>query len=354
MTAALRPPALGWREAATAAAGQVRRRPALIAVGLLGFLARGGLVAFLLPIVALPTPTGISNFMGGTALTGAGASDGLIRLIVVGVLLVLALVVAGALLGAVADVLLAREGLALTLARDRGFITASARAAIEGETRLAIPLTSSLVARVFLIRTATLVPVALAVAWATSRLVVAGYHQLILPDDVSVPLAIRILGEALDAAVIVVGVWLVSEFFGGRIARLVIVGGRPVPTAIGVAVLGLLRRPLTSVATYAAGVVALIGTAGPTIVAAALLWSRLQALLADQAPVIVLLPATFVFVLVWGGGMLVTGAAVAWRSMFATVDILRSHRVVAMSQSGSAMSAFGRTISAGGRALEDR
>ena len=67
----------GWREAVVAAVLIVRARPALLAVGLVGFLARGGLILFTLPIVVLPTPTGISNFIGGTALTGAGASDAL-------------------------------------------------------------------------------------------------------------------------------------------------------------------------------------------------------------------------------------------------------------------------------------
>ncbi len=100
---------LGWREAIRATVGLIIARPALIGVGLLGFLARGGLVLFVLPIVALPTPTGISNFLGGTALTGAGASDGLVRLLAAAIALVAVVILAGMSIGAVADILLARE-----------------------------------------------------------------------------------------------------------------------------------------------------------------------------------------------------------------------------------------------------
>jgi hypothetical protein len=356
---------MGWREAVRGAALLVRDQPALIAVGLLGFLARGGLVAFLLPILALPTPIGISTFIGGTALTGAGASDGLIRLIVAGVVLVVSFVLAGAALGAVADVLLGREAIALALARERraadGVEPSVAdgldRGDIDDPSQLAVRQTlrigRSIVGQVFLIRVLTLAPVALAVAWGTARLVAAGYHQLILPDDLTVPLGLRILFEALDAAVVVVAVWLASEWIGGIAVRQVVVGGRSVAMAFVEAFAGILRRPLTSVATYALGVGALAVTAGPTLLIAAIMWSRLQALLADDVTILLLVPATLVFVLAWGGGLLAVGAVVAWRSILGDLDVLRA----VQSRSASSPVRFSESTTIAmrtpGHALED-
>lgn len=319
--------ALGWRDAMRAAAVAVRERPALIGVGLLGFLARGGVVVFLLPIVVLPTPTGISNFIGGTALTGAGASDPLIRLIAAGAALVVVLVLAGVLLGAIADVLLVRAALASGLALAGGNVTAEGRDRARREAAVTIRATPSLVGQVVLIRFIALVPVALAAAWGTARLVAAGYHQLILPDDLTVPLALRILIEALDAAVVVIAVWLVAEFLGGVAVRHVIVGRRSAPVAIVAAMSGVMRRPVTSVATYATGVMALAIVAGLTLLGAAVLWGRLQEMLSDDVLVLFALPATFVFVLVWGGGLALVGAVAAWRSVFGSLDVLRSRSV---------------------------
>jgi hypothetical protein len=315
---------MGWRAAMATAASVVRRRPVLAAVGLLGFLARGGLVAFLLPIVALPTAIGIANFIGGTALTGSGASDGLIRLIVAVVALVVGSLAVGAVLGAIADVLLAREAIAAATAFRDGLVTEPGRARAMAAAVAATHVTPWLVGRLLVVRAFALLPVGLAIAWAATRLVAAGYHQLILPDDLTLPLAVRILLEALDAAVVVLVVWLVAEWVGGAAARQVIVGRRSTGAAFAVAVAGIVRRPLTSLATYGLGVVGLAVAAGPALLVAAVLWSRLQALLADDVPALLLLPATFVFVLVWTGGLAAVGVVTAWRSAAGTLDVLRA------------------------------
>jgi hypothetical protein len=57
------------------------------------------------------------------------------------------------------------------------------------------------------------------------------------------------------------------------------------------------------------------------------LWSRLQSLLADDVPVLLLLPATFVFVLVWTGGLVAVGIVAAWRSIAGTLDVARGGRI---------------------------
>ena len=69
---------------------------------------------------------------------------------------------------------------------------------------------------------------------------------------------------------------------------------------------------------------ALALVAGPTLLGAAVLWGRLQAMLSDDVHVLVALPVTFVFVVVWGGGLALTGAVTAWRSVFGSLDVLRA------------------------------
>jgi hypothetical protein len=210
-----------------------------------------------------------------------------------------------------------------------------------------------MVVQVFLIRLVTLAPVALAVAWGTARLVAAGYHQLILPDDLAVPLGLRILFEALDAAVVVLAVWLVSEWIGGMAVRHVVVSGRSVPMAFVEALAGIVRRPLTSVATYVLGVGALAVTAGPTLMIAAMVWSRLQALLADDVTILLLVPATLVFVLVWGGGLLAVGAVVGWRSILGNLDVLRAVQARSASSRVRFSESTAIAMRTAGHALED-
>ena len=50
-------------------------RPRLWGLGLAGFLARGGIVLFVLPILTLPSVVGVTTFVGPTAITAAGASE---------------------------------------------------------------------------------------------------------------------------------------------------------------------------------------------------------------------------------------------------------------------------------------
>jgi hypothetical protein len=302
---------MSWRDAVAGAARLVTQRPLLVAVGLLGFLARGGIVLFALPIVALPTPTGISNFIGGTALTGAGASEGFVRVIAVSVVAILTLLLIGTIAGAAADILLVRAATGRA-----GEVTAGDRGGA--------PPGAGLLLQVSVVRLVALVPAAIAVAWAAARLVAAGYHQLILPDDTSVPLAIRIVREAADAVAVVVAVWLTTELIGGLAVREVVARGASLPAAFGNALLMLVRRPLSSMATFAASVATFVATAAPVLLVSALLWSRLQALLADDAAPWLVLPTTFLLVLAWGGGLLVVGVVVTWRGILTSLEVLRA------------------------------
>ena len=97
-----------WSDAFRASIALLAARPGLIAVALAGFLARGGLLLFILPFVAVPTVVGLGNFIGPTQITASGPTVRLLWLIaglVAAVVLALAL---GTTVGALADVALYR------------------------------------------------------------------------------------------------------------------------------------------------------------------------------------------------------------------------------------------------------
>ena len=102
-------------------------RPVAWALGLVGFLAGGGLAVVAWPIVVLPTPTGLQNALGGpvSTLVFGAASPRLLLLIVGAVGAAVALLVAGVVAGAWAE----RQGIgvALEAAEEEGLTPAARR-----------------------------------------------------------------------------------------------------------------------------------------------------------------------------------------------------------------------------------
>jgi len=140
-------------------------RPASWAIGLLGFLAGGGIVLVAWPIVVLPTPTGLQNLLAEpiVSLAFGSVSDSLLTMIVAAIVVAVLLLVAGLLLGAWAE----RQaiGLVLDAARD------------DGLDRPVPDLTGAPgVGRVALLRLLSLVPVVVAAVLAWQPVYDAIYH----------------------------------------------------------------------------------------------------------------------------------------------------------------------------------
>src|SRR5687767_14298709 len=171
------PSTMAWRAAVGTSAVMLFERPGLVAIGLAGFLARGGLLVFVLPVVVLPTTVGISNWIGATSLTASGPTASLIWLLAVAAIGATVSFLAGVVIGAAADLLLFRE------ASDR----VGERDGVPPRLGVAITL------RLAAIRVVALVPFALAVAWAGSRVAAATYHELILPEELVTPLVLRVV-----------------------------------------------------------------------------------------------------------------------------------------------------------------
>jgi len=275
------------------AARIVGGRPILVAVGLMGFLARGGVVLLVLPVTVLPTPIGLSIAIGAFNVTAAGPTDRLLWMIVATLAAFTLAFLAGQAVGVSADLVLTREALSL------------------GQRRA----TPGLVARMLVVRLACLAPLAVACVWALGRLYAAGYHQLILPDDTATPLVVRILRDASDAAAVVLATWLITETIGGLAVRQVLVRDAGIVAALGMALGHVARRPVSTLGVALAGTVVLALLLGPGLFAAGVLWERMRLALEPGHSPLVLVALCTLFVASWLGALVLAGIAATWRSI---------------------------------------
>src|SRR3954462_9153227 len=100
-----------WRASLVTGAMAVLERPVMWPVALAGFLARGGILALLLPIVVLPTPSGVADVVAPAITSSAFGlvPPAFILLIGVAAVFLAAWVLLGGLAGAWTDVELIRE-----------------------------------------------------------------------------------------------------------------------------------------------------------------------------------------------------------------------------------------------------
>ena len=84
--------------------GAAGRTPALWSVGLVGFLARGGYLLILLPMLALPSPVSLTVLIGPDLVDANGVSARVVALLSLAGALVVVAVAAGLVMAALADV----------------------------------------------------------------------------------------------------------------------------------------------------------------------------------------------------------------------------------------------------------
>lgn len=287
------------------AAADIVDAPRLWAIGLVGFLASGGILLFTLPIVVLPSVVGLSTFIGPNAMSAAGPTPRFVQLIVAGAIAVSAWIVFGTLVSVAAERALVQAVVGARIARPEG-------------TGLA---------RLFTIRLVSLVPFGLAIALGAARLGHVGYQELILPSDSTAPFVLRVLLNAPEVIALLAVGWLVSESVGSVGIRLAIVEGRGLSGSIGGALGWIARRPLCCGGLLGATVLAggLVITFGLAVSMVA--WSTARdALLGGAAPGVVGLTVVL-FVGVWAGGLALAGAVAAWRSAAWSLAVMGDHRV---------------------------
>lgn len=268
-------------------------------LALAGFLARGGIVLLLLPVIVLPTATGIGNAIGPdlAALVFGGLSP---RLIAAAVLA--AVVVTGWLLGggiAAAETELELVGFALR--SDEGRVDE----AVEPRATAG---------RLLLARLLCHLPLLVAAGFGIARLVAATYAELIRPGDLAVPVAIRVVQAEPEVLLAFLLAWLLGEAVGAVAARRLAAAGGPILRAV----LWSLRRVVTSPGTLGSFLVPLVVSAAvlvPALVAASVTWRSAQRILRAGDDPVLLVAGIALFVVVWGSALLMSGLMAAWRSV---------------------------------------
>jgi hypothetical protein len=275
-------------------------RPTLWLLGLGTFLLRGGIVLVLLPIVVVPTPVGIGNLLAPSLMEislGAVPMGFVLASVGIGVGVVLWLGLAGWLAAMF-------EAAAVRMAADRGADDVPPRR--EG-------------ARILACRLICLLPLAVALALGSVRIVFVTYQELTLPSDSATPLAIRVLRDAPDVPIAILVIWMSAEIVAAVAARRVVLGDERVRTALRSASGSIARKPLVALARFWLPTIVLAVIVLAAALASSAAGTTVRTLLeAGQEPIGALI-ATVALVATWLAGLALIGVASAWRAAVWTV-----------------------------------
>lgn len=317
-----------WPRAMAAASVVAASRPQLWVFALLAFLARGGLVALVVPILVLPTFVGLSNTVGPTSVTAAGPTPRLIEMVATWLGVALAAIVGGTILAAAAEVALYRATVAPP-ARDATVAPPAGDARPDPPSQL-LPTTArssrARVRQVATVRLALLVPVAVALAAAVPAWVQVGYRELLLPSDLAVPLPVRVIAGAPLPAAIVVVAWLATEVVGGLAARRIALDGPSIGGALASAVRDVARAPAWALLTLVVAIGGTLLVVAPALVLVGDAWDHVRVALVDNTDAGGVILATLALVAAWAGCLVVVGIAAAWRSVPWTAEVERHLR----------------------------
>lgn len=307
---------LGWWSGALVAAAVTLSRPGLWAVALAGFLGRGGIVLLALPIVVLPTATGIASAISQDVVSVAlgGPNPGIYRLAAIAVGGFLAWLGLGWLVGAAADVALVR---AVAATGDQGR-----------------PVRPRVLPRAFVARLLAHVPLVAVLVLSVPAVIAATYHELILPGELVTPLVVRVLRAVPVHVAAIAATWVLGETIGGLAVRRIVLGGRGVGRALAEAVALIVRRPAGSLLTTLLGLAAAVALLALPLVAVGTAWGRLRFALAADAFAGTIITRTILFVALFGGALVVAGFTAALRSALWTIEASRAEPATA----GSAVS----------------
>lgn len=302
-------------------------RPTWWVLALAGFLARGGLVLFVLPIVILPTPLGLANDVdpivkrvyGGNVdseITALGVVSGLVA---VGWLLV------GGWIAAATEVALVRG--AGEAAREEGLAIDGPSAehpSGPGETGPGPVAGWRLAPRVLVARLLAHLPLSLAIALGAVRVVAVAYVELTRPAEVVTPLVLRIVAGAAGPLALIVAVWFIGELVGGLAARRIVRADAGASSAVVAAARDVVRHPRSTALSALATAAVLAAVLAVDLVAAGVAWTQLRGVLATSpldGPALAVSLGTFVGI--WLSGLALTGLLAAWRSTAMTFEVAR-------------------------------
>ena len=295
-----------------------------VVVAMAGFMLRGGIVLLAVPSAVLPSVIGLAGALGVNAFGIDGRpTTSFFELVAVISALAAVYLLLAALVGSLIDVWLIEAALdpdGRSPSRPRPLPSLDQLLNMAG------------------IRAICLVPLAVAVAWAGSRIYASAYTELTTPSSLDVPLAVRTVLGAVDAVAVVVAVWLLEETIGAVAVRRLVLTRCGVWSALGGALSQLVRRPMTSAATvllsYFASALAM--AAGIAAIATAFDWCRVAARIQQPIPLslgigqlsttrdvrpVLFMLAALALSLAWVAASTLAGIASAWRSAAFTGEV---------------------------------
>ena len=283
-------------------------------LALAAFLLRGGIVVFALPILVLPTPVGLGNFLAPTltsivfgsaamevAITAVAISIGLLAWLVLGWWLAAGLESAGARVIAREEDVVAMDGRASPTAEAEG----------QGDGLIAT--------RILAARLVAFLPLLTALGWGSVRLVFVTYRELTNPTDAATAIALRVVRAAPEVIVAIVLTWMFAEIVGAIAARRISVAGDGVFGALGRALATSVRHPLATLVRFWVPSLVLLLVLAPSALAAASAWDAVRAVLDEGASPVWVLVLVVAFVVLWMVGLLLAGVVCAWRAAVWTV-----------------------------------
>ncbi len=287
-------------------------RPAWWLLALAGFLARGGIMVFVLAVVNVPSPLVLSNILGplvtplafGTVLPQTAA------LIAAGIGLGLFWLIGGGWFAAATEIALIGE--AQAIADEEGLPAA-------GD----VPAGRRLAVRAALAHLLAHVPTALVLGTGSVAIVRVIYAELVNPSD-SGPVALRVVGAAALPLGAIVATWALGELVGGLAVRRIALGGASVAGGVAGGVRDLVRRPIGLLVMPLLSMLILAIDLGAVLATVAIVLSQVRDRLTgglDDPVATGLTVATLGAA--WSLALVVTGLIAAWRSVALTFEFQR-------------------------------
>ena len=281
--------------------------PATWPLGLATFLLRGGFVLVVLPIVVLPSPVGLGNFLAPVLVTVVlqGLS---VEIAAIATLTALS-IVTWIFVGGVVAATLEAEGARLVAGDDAvsGAVFDIGRDDPARSERI-------VAARILAARILAHAPTGAAIIWAALRFVDVAYRELTSPVDVTVPIVLRVLTGAPEAAVLLLIAWTAGEVVGGLAARRIVLDRSGVAGALREAVRATVHHPVGIILSFLIPLAGLVLVLLPSTLAATVAWSAVRVAMRSPAEMVLGTLAVLLFVSLWIVGLLLIAVTAAWRA----------------------------------------
>ena len=286
------------------------------------FLLRGGIVLVALPLVVLPTPVGVANLVAPTVNAVAfGAIEPGIVVQLGGV--VVAFVV-WLLLGGWVAAALEAEGVRLVAADEEVGGEDGPTMDADGDPGDSPgfgrdPGRGTEAARILTVRLLADLPLALALVWASVRLILATYQELTAPGDLADPLLVRVITNVPDALILVALTWAIGEIVGADAARRIVLRRESVGSALAGGIGLLVRGPVGAIARFAVPLIALGLVIGVTAFASSVVGGAVGSALDLGTDPGAMVASVVALVTLWLVGLSLIAVVSAWRAAVWTV-----------------------------------